>query len=81
VACHLVSFREDPRKPVSIIEALKTDPARYVQRSVANNLADVIKDDPQYGLSVAKSWSGSAMCRHLRLVVPGSELHGERFFE
>jgi len=24
VACHLVSFREDPRKPVSIIEALKT---------------------------------------------------------
>lgn len=65
---HLKSFQQDPRKALSIIENLKQDSARYVQVSVANNLADIIKDDPEFGLSVAERWAQSGHPVTLRIV-------------
>jgi 3-methyladenine DNA glycosylase AlkC len=53
---HLRSFQKDPSKTVSLLEFLRTDQARYVQVSVANNLADMIKDDAGLGLSLAQKW-------------------------
>jgi 3-methyladenine DNA glycosylase AlkC len=53
---HLQTFRKDPSKAISLIEHLKTDHSRYVQISVANNLADIIKDNPDFGLRIAEQW-------------------------
>ena len=38
---------EDPSPIWPILEALKNDPERYVQRSVANTLGDIAKDHPE----------------------------------
>ena len=56
---HIKAFQKDPSKVISIIECLNNDPVRYVQKSVANNLADIIKDNPEYGFSVAEHWTAS----------------------
>ena len=58
-ATHLRSFQRDPAKLLRLIEGLKTDPERYVQISVANSLADVIKDNREFGLVVAERWNAS----------------------
>jgi 3-methyladenine DNA glycosylase AlkC len=57
---HLKSFQQNPDLALSIIERLKMDESRYVQISVANNLADIIKDDSDYGLRVAEKWAATA---------------------
>ncbi len=56
---HLRSLQRSPTKGLSLIEHLKADPAPYVQVSVANNLADIIKDDPSVGLAIAERWADS----------------------
>ena len=53
---HLKSFQRDPSKILALIEQLNSDPAKYVQISVANNLADIIKDDAAIGLAIAEKW-------------------------
>ena len=43
-----------------ILDALKADPARYVQKSVANHLNDMGKEDPKWLLKKMKSWNKQA---------------------
>jgi 3-methyladenine DNA glycosylase AlkC len=57
---HLESFKRNPTKIAPLIESLNTDSSRYVRISVANNLADIIKDNPEYGLSMAERWAVAA---------------------
>jgi 3-methyladenine DNA glycosylase AlkC len=57
---HLESFKQDPSKVAPLIEKLNADSVRYVRISVANNLADIIKDNPEYGLSMAERWAAAA---------------------
>lgn len=52
----LTSFKKDAAPILPILEALKTDPERYVQRSVANNLNDISKDHPELALQIAERW-------------------------
>jgi hypothetical protein len=52
----LRAFVDDPRPVLTLLELLKDDPERYVQRSVANNLNDVSKDHPHLALAVCRSW-------------------------
>jgi 3-methyladenine DNA glycosylase AlkC len=61
-APRLRAFQEDPRPVIALLELLKDDPARYVQRSVANNLNDIGKDHPELAVEVCDRWStgGSA---------------------
>ena len=40
-----------------ILEALKCDPSKFVQKSVANHLNDLGKDDPAWLLKTMKAWS------------------------
>ena len=65
---HLRSFRQDPSKVASLIENLKTDCSRYVQISVANNLADIIKDNSEYGLRLAEKWVESSHPMTMKIV-------------
>jgi 3-methyladenine DNA glycosylase AlkC len=55
-APRLRAFQEDPRPVIALLELLKDDPERYVQRSVANNLNDIGKDHPELAVEVCKRW-------------------------
>ncbi|WP_321468230.1 DNA alkylation repair protein [Halarcobacter sp.] len=44
-AVSLPRFKANPSKVFEIIELLKNDPSKYVQKSVANNLNDISKDN------------------------------------
>lgn len=52
----LVSLVGDPSPILPILEALKDDPERYVQRSVANNLNDIAKDHPVLVVETCERW-------------------------
>ena len=55
-APRLRAFQEDPRPVLALLERLKDDPERYVQRSVANNLNDIGKDHPDLAVEVCRRW-------------------------
>ncbi|MBT5856152.1 hypothetical protein HOH87_05920 [bacterium] len=56
----LPALKKDPTPILPILEALKNDPERYVQLSVANNLNDIAKDHPDLTLSTAQKWKGTS---------------------
>lgn len=57
-AMALPAFKKDPRPILPILEKLKADPEDFVRRSVANNLNDISKDNPDIALELAKNWKG-----------------------
>jgi 3-methyladenine DNA glycosylase AlkC len=58
----------EPR--LALLAKLRHDPDRYVQRSVANHLQDILKDDPVRGGEILVAWAGeghpglSWICKH-----------------
>ena len=57
-AMELPDFKKNPKPVMAVLELLKNDESEYVRRSVANNLNDISKDNPQLVIDVAKSWMG-----------------------
>jgi 3-methyladenine DNA glycosylase AlkC len=57
-ACSLPEFKKDPRLIIPILNELKTDSSLYVRRSVANNINDISKDNPQTTLDLVRLWQG-----------------------
>lgn len=55
-APRLPGFQRDPAPVLALLERLKDDPERYVQRSVANNLNDIGKDNPEALRTTARRW-------------------------
>jgi 3-methyladenine DNA glycosylase AlkC len=51
-------FKKDPKPVISILKQLKEDPSIYVRKSVANNLNDISKDNPETFIEVIKKWKG-----------------------
>lgn len=56
-ATKLQQFIEDPSPLLPILEALKDDESKFVQKSVANCLNDVLKDNPDIAKELVDSWS------------------------
>ena len=54
----LPKYKEDPTPVLPILEQLKADPSRYVQKSVANNLNDISKTHPELVVEIAEKWLG-----------------------
>lgn len=52
-------FKKDPSPVLKILENLNNDPSLYVRKSVANNLNDIAKDNPDIVLETAKRWIGN----------------------
>lgn len=52
----LPAFKADPSPILPILEQLRDDESEYVRRSVANNLNDIAKDNPDVVLDVARRW-------------------------
>ena len=68
-AISLPKFKQNPTKPLEIIELLKNDKSLYVRKSVANNLNDISKDNPQLVIKFVKENLGSTkeldwICKH-----------------
>lgn len=55
-AIALPAFKADPSPILPILEQLKCDESESVRRSVANNLNDISKDNPQVTLDVLTRW-------------------------
>lgn len=53
----LKPFIEDPLPVLRLLEKLKTDPVLMVRRSVANNLNDIAKDNPELVVKTLRRWS------------------------
>lgn len=59
-AIALSKYKKDPSKVIEILELLKDDKSKYVQKSVANNLNDISKDNIDIVKNLAKSWIGQS---------------------
>lgn len=57
----LPMFKKDPSPIFKVLENLKADPSLYVRKSVANNLNDIAKDNPQAVLEIAQKWKGCSL--------------------
>jgi len=62
------AFIEDPSPILHFLERLKDDPSEYVRRSVANNLNDISKDNPELMLDVVENWLHAATPERKRLL-------------
>lgn len=56
----LPGFKKDPAPIIPILEKLKDDRSEYVRKSVANNLNDISKDNPELVLDLAEKWFGDS---------------------
>lgn len=68
-AVALPRFKQDPTMVLEIIELLKNDKSKYVQKSVANNLNDISKDNPHLVIEFVKNNLGVSkeldwICKH-----------------
>lgn len=54
----LPEFKKNPAPVLPLLELLKADESEYVRRSVANNLNDIAKDNPDVVLHIARQWKG-----------------------
>ena len=57
-AIALPSFKKDPSKVLEVLELLKDDDSKYVQKSVANNINDISKDNVEIVIDIVKNWQG-----------------------
>jgi len=58
-AMAIPSLKENPEPIISILQNLKNDTSESVRRSVANNLNDISKDNPNKVIDLVKEWKGS----------------------
>lgn len=53
----LHQYVENPKPVLALLEKLKDDPCLFVRRSVANNLNDIAKDNPQLVTDTLERWN------------------------
>jgi len=59
-AMALTKFKRDPSLILPVLEKLKNDESEEVRRSVANNLNDISKDNPEVTLKICEEWYGQS---------------------
>ncbi len=59
-AMALPVLKKNPAPIIPILENLKNDPSRFVRLSVANNLNDIAKDNPETVIDLVKKWQGES---------------------
>ena len=53
---HIETLKSDPEPGLAVIEPVRSDPSRYVQRAVANWLNDASKSRPDWTQAVCTRW-------------------------
>lgn len=56
LAGRIKRFQNDPRPVIALLDKLKDDEVEYVRRSVANNINDIAKDNPEIAVITLKKW-------------------------
>ena len=56
----LPNLKENPAPIIPILENLKNDVSKFVRLSVANNLNDIAKDNPETVIGLVKKWQGKS---------------------
>lgn len=59
-ATALPKFKTDPSLIIPVLEKLKNDDSEFVRKSVANNLNDISKDNPDFVLVLSEKWYGKS---------------------
>jgi 3-methyladenine DNA glycosylase AlkC len=54
------SLKKDPASILPILENLKADPSEFVRKSVANNINDIAKDNPEVVIQLIRKWKGGS---------------------
>ena len=67
----LQKYKKDPTPILPILEISKDDKSDYVRRSVANNLNDIAKDNPEIAINLAEKWLKNADENLVRLTKHG----------
>ncbi|MCY1076905.1 DNA alkylation repair protein [Archangium lansingense] len=67
-ASRLRAFQKDPSPVLALLELLKDDPELYVRRSVANNLNDIGKDNPELLVDTCARWKEGASPERLWII-------------
>lgn len=62
-------FIQDPSPITPILENLKDDTSKYVQKSVANCLNDILKDNFSVGKEIVESWNQEEMTTERQWIV------------
>lgn len=52
-------FLDEPDSVMEILELLKEDESKFVQKSVANHMNDMLKERPAYTMRILKRWAKS----------------------
>lgn len=59
-AAKLQMFINNPKPILPILENLNDDPSKFVQKSVANNINDILKDNYEIGIKTLSIWTKGA---------------------
>ncbi|NNE26459.1 MAG: 3-methyladenine DNA glycosylase [Saprospiraceae bacterium] len=68
-ASKMKRFIDDPSPIIPVLNQLKDDPSKYVQKSVANCLNDILKDNPGIGKKVIEAWNISQISTERRWII------------
>ena len=55
-------FQKDPFPVIELLDKLKNDTSIYVGRSVANNINDIFKDNPDIAIKTLQRWKKEGAC-------------------
>ncbi len=68
-AIALPALKADPSPIVPVLENLKNDPSEDVRRSVANNLNDIAKDNPEVVIALAQRWRSADDSQEMQALI------------
>ncbi len=65
-------FIVDPKPLIPILNNLKDDKSKYVQKSVANCLNDILKDNQKIGMKIIESWNKGTITKERKWIIKHS---------